>query len=156
MSLNPFKRFRRQAAEALPPPAGRPGALPRALLAAPPPPAPRPVAPGVFGLNFLRHDTAIDADGRIVVKASVLGDRLEVASIVFHAARQPYDHGCVVPTTDGDDIRERIFRLLQAAESSDVLTPIRALPADSRERLAARLREYGTAQAARLADAVEA
>lgn len=160
---NPFSRLfggrpptaAATAAAAVPSPRGGGSrGLARALLNAPPPPPPRPLAPGALGLLFPRGGAALDAEGRIVVKASVLGDRLEVANIVFHAARAPYGLsgcGCSAPTEDADDIRERIFRLLQAARSSDVLAAIRSLPTDARDRLLERLRAYDTADAMRLA-----
>lgn len=131
--------------------------LPRALRTPPPPPAASTAsgALGLFGVGVPREAASLDGAGRLMVEADVLENRLQVAGIVFYAAREPYGQPCAAPFEDRDDVRERIFRLLEVAEGRDVLPVIFRLPEDAHRRLYHRLLGYNTPPALELAKAIE-
>ncbi|MDX2165730.1 MAG: hypothetical protein SF182_01645 [Deltaproteobacteria bacterium] len=118
-----------------------PGALRHPLPAPPAEAAPRRRGPLALVLR---------GGGDTLAKCgSSFDERMQAGSIVFYAAREEYSVA-PVPTSTTDDIRERIFRLLEAADTTDVLTPIMRLPSDARARLVDRLQAYGTYEALRL------
>lgn len=120
-----------------------PGALRKGVPAPPPEGEPRRRGPLALVLR---------GGGDTLAKCgSAFDERMQAGSIVFFAAREEYSP---VPVSTGDDNRERIFRLLEAADSVDVLTPIMRLPSDARARLVDRLQAYGTYEARKLVAAI--